>query len=191
MTPDEAEQRVANILADRETASNLEPDPALRAWLKADAEALSLLMGKGTCSVEGCGRPVRARQLCAGHYEQHRAQKPLTALRTARGEGEQLTVHMPRELRERAQKAAQAAGMTEGEWWRAAGEEKLGREPWMTSTAVTEARCGGCRKSFEIDEVRGVKSCPECGIDWRFAKPTGRFTEKGIVEAWVQLSAEP
>lgn len=81
------------------------------------------------CSVEGCGRPVQAGGLCSGHYQRKRRGEPLTPLRTARGEGEQLTIHMSRDLRERAATAAERAGEAEGEWWRNAGEQRLASTP--------------------------------------------------------------
>ena len=127
MTPDEAEARVARLLADRLTCANLDPDPAIRAWLADDAEALSLLMSR-VCSVDDCGRPVQARGLCPGHYQQQRNGEPFTPLRTARGEGDRVTVSMTRQLRTRAAEAGLEAGLTEGEWWKLAGEEKLQRD---------------------------------------------------------------
>lgn len=65
--------------------------------------------------------------LCGGHYMQQRRRQELKPLRTARGEGDQLTLHMPRELREEAGRDAKKRGETEGEWWRAAGRERLER----------------------------------------------------------------
>lgn len=41
-----------------------------------------------TCSFEGCDKPINARKLCSGHYEQWRAGKDLRPLRKKRKAGE-------------------------------------------------------------------------------------------------------
>lgn len=43
-----------------------------------------VLHEQSSCSLEGCGRPVMARGLCAGHYTQQRRNRPLSPLQKRR-----------------------------------------------------------------------------------------------------------
>jgi hypothetical protein len=79
---------------------------------------------------EPCDRPHFSAGLCSGHYMQRQRDpdKPLRPLRTARGEGTQLTISMPASLREAAKGDAERRNETEGEWWRNAALERLDRK---------------------------------------------------------------
>lgn len=80
------------------------------------------------CSFPGCGRPVFAVGLCAGHYQRQRKGQPMVPLGTAKGDGDRVAFAAPKHLREEAMAAALAEGISEGEWWRRAGAEKLERK---------------------------------------------------------------
>jgi hypothetical protein len=79
------------------------------------------------CRAEGCDRLAMVGEFCVPHYRQRKRhpRRKLRPLRTRRGQGERLSIRMPRELREAAAEAARHEGVDEPEWWRRAGEERL------------------------------------------------------------------
>ncbi|MFN7132396.1 MAG: hypothetical protein ACK4N5_09945 [Myxococcales bacterium] len=82
-----------------------------------------------TCTEQGCDRDAVAQGLCSRHYQQQRRGRlGKTQAVSAPGEGEQLVLRMPRELREHAAAAAEREGVTEAEWWRRAGRERVLRQ---------------------------------------------------------------
>lgn len=52
----------------------------------------------------------------------------MVPLGTAKGDGDRVAFAAPKHLREEAMAAALAEGISEGEWWRRAGAEKLERK---------------------------------------------------------------
>ena len=74
-----------------------------------------------------CGRPLFSGEMCAGHYMQVRRGQELRPLQAKKGEGEQISINMPRELREAAQVAAKKVGEGEAEFWRGAARERVER----------------------------------------------------------------
>lgn len=87
-------------------------------------------MGASACSYPGCGRDAWRTGLCPAHYQQKRRTGEMKPIREPLPEDErtQVNVRCPLELKDQAGAAAEAAGMTESDWWRLAAQEKLERD---------------------------------------------------------------
>lgn len=83
----------------------------------------------GTCTFDGCDRPVQARGLCPGHYQQQRRGEDPKPLGTAKGESvlEIVNFKAQPDLIEGAKRDADREGIEPSEWWRRAGRERLDR----------------------------------------------------------------
>jgi hypothetical protein len=85
--------------------------------------------GPGQRPNTNCSNPAEWGDLCRAHGQQRkrhpdRPLKPLRREARARLDATVL-VHMTPKLKAEAKRAAEGAGVTESEWWREAGEQRL------------------------------------------------------------------